>query len=689
MRLLSRLCILGILLMSTLSQAAPDHGLLPNGGFEREAGGNPIGWQSLWGKDGSVTWVNDVVHAGEHAVRLTGNACYASDPLPNTGDVITVSGWLKTENMTLGKKPWLKASIVVLKLDANRKATAHHDIARILGTTDWTHYSRTFSLPESVPYYQVTLQYGEDCTGTMWGDDLSVTTARDPYAEPPRKLDREKAVVTVDTTQDAGLLPDLWRHIDQSYLANITVPRRAETIPAFHRAGFRYIRFHECIVGPKIYREVDGKPAYNWTVFDQGLRTLLDNGLKPMLVLESTPTPIAGKRGQTFRNINPPVDFAKWEELIYQLVRHCVATYGAEEVRTWYFEVWNEPDAKAYFLGDLAQLVRIYDHTVAGATRAFPDVRIGGPGGAGNGWVLPLVEHCANGRNSATGGTGAKLDFISWHIYCSGTGTPDFRVIRRSILQVDDHRRKFPKFAKLPRFITEFSCNSSPAPWLDDSYRAPFLLRALLTMDQLGIEQAYSFCVGDYLWAKDDQVFRRALGMFTNPGFPKAPFHLYTLLDRLPGHRVKAASSNAPVDVLAGYDPAQQQLGVILGNWVEDPASDFTTQTTLRLHCPAWAGRTTKARLVRVDREHSNAFDDWQRLGSPQITRAKLADYRAGKRDTPRQQEVATLIATLTAAARLDSGADLSLTFDAAGDAETTIPLPVFGLVSLHIQAAD
>jgi hypothetical protein len=195
--------------------------------------------------------------------------------------------------------------------------------------------------------------------------------------------------------------------------------------------------------------------------------------------------------------------------------------------------------------------------------------------------------------------------------------------------------------------------------------------------------------VGDYLWAKDDQVFRRALGMFTNPGFPKAPFHLYTLLDRLPGRRVQATSSNAPVDVLAGYDAAHQQLGVSLGSWVEDPASDFTTQTTLRLHCPAWAGRTTKARLVRVDREHSNAFDDWQRLGSPQITRAKLADYRAGKRDTPRQQEVATLIATLTAAARLDSGADLSLTFDAAGDAETTIPLPVFGLVSLHIQAAD
>ncbi len=665
-------------LMLNLCHAAPDHGLLDNGGFEREAGGMPVGWQRLWGDAASVAWVSDVVHAGDHAIKLTGNACFASDPLPNTGEVITVSGWLKTEGMTVGKKPYLKASIVVLKLDANRKPTAHHDIARIDGTTDWTHHTRTFSLPESVPYYQVSVQYGEGCTGVMWADDLAVTTEHDPYAEPPRATNREQAMVTVDAAKEVGPLPDLWRCIDQSYLANITVPRRAATIPAFRQAGFRYIRFHECIVGPKVYREVDGKPVYDWTIFDQGLRTLLDNGLKPMLVLESTPTPIAGKEGQTFRNINPPVDFAKWEELIYQLVKHCVETYGAEEVRTWYFEVWNEPDAKAYFLGDLEQFLKVYDHTVAGAVRAFSDIRVGGPGGAGNGWVLPLVEHCAENQQ--------RLDFVSWHIYCSGTGTPDFRVIRRSILQVDDRLKAFPALAKLPRFITEFSCNSSPAPWLDDAYRSPFILRSLLTMDALGIQQAYSFCVGDYLWAKEDMVFRSALGMVANPGFPKAPFHLYSLLDRLPGQRVQAESSNAPVDVLAGFDSATHSLGVLLGNWVEEPAAAFATSVTVRLHCPALAGKTVAARLVRVDQERSNAFDDWQRLGRPQITRDELLDYEAGRRDTPRQEEVARLIGALTAAAQLEVGEDLPLVFTAAGNAECQIALPVCGLAYLAVR---
>jgi xylan 1,4-beta-xylosidase len=666
--------------------ADPDHGLLENGGFEREAGGSPIGWHRLWGKEGSISWVNDVVHGGDHAIKFTGNACLASDMLPNTGAVITVSGWLKVDRMTVGIKPYLKAAIVVGKLDAEGRETGHHDVVRILDTSDWTYYTRTFSLPESVPYYRVMLQYGEGCTGIMWGDDLTVTTEGDPFAEPPRPMDPAKATVTVDAARTTGPLPELWRNIDQSYLANITVPRRAATIPAFQKAGFRYIRFHECIVGPKVYREEEGRAVYDWTVFDQGIRALLDNGLKPMLVLESTPTPIAGKSGQTFRNINPPQDYAKWEELIFQLVRHCVDTYGEDEVATWYFEVWNEPDAKSYFLGDLPDYLKVYDHTVAGAVRAFPGIRIGGPGGAGNGWILPLVEHCARGRNAATDGVGARLDFISWHIYCSGTGTPDFRVIRRSILQVNERLKAFPDFARLPRFITEFSCNSSPNTWLDDAYRGPFTLRALLLMEELGTEQAYSFCVGDHLWDEQNMLFRRNLGLMTNPGIPKAPFHLYTLLDRLPGQRIQAEASNAPVDVLAGYDDATRSMGILIGNWTEEPATDFTTAITLRLHCPALAGQTVDARLIRVDRERSNFFDDWEALGSPQITRAELLDHLAGTRDTPRQREVANLLDKLAAAAQLEAGESLSLRFDGDGQSESLFPLPVFGLAYLEIQ---
>ena len=122
------------LALATCATAA-EHGLIENGGFEREAGGMPIGWQQQWGETDSIRWVDDVAHSGDHAVKLTGNACLSSPPLPNTGDVISVSGWLKLDNMTLGNRPWFKASIVVGKLDSELNQVGHHDVIRALGTS--------------------------------------------------------------------------------------------------------------------------------------------------------------------------------------------------------------------------------------------------------------------------------------------------------------------------------------------------------------------------------------------------------------------------------------------------------------------------------------------------------------------------------------------------------------------------
>lgn len=48
-------------------------------------------------------------------------------------------------------------------------------------------------------------------------------------------------------------------------------------------------------------------------------------------------------------NITPPRDYGKWEALIRALVQHWTNRYGRDEVRRWYFEVWNEPNLKDAF----------------------------------------------------------------------------------------------------------------------------------------------------------------------------------------------------------------------------------------------------------------------------------------------------------------------------------------------------
>ena len=44
--------------------------------------------------------------------------------------------------------------------------------------------------------------------------------------------------------------------------------------------------------------------------------------------------------------LTKPKDFKKWGDFIRAFVTHLRERYGDAEVRTWYFEVWNEPNAQ-------------------------------------------------------------------------------------------------------------------------------------------------------------------------------------------------------------------------------------------------------------------------------------------------------------------------------------------------------
>ena len=115
-----------------------------------------------------------------------------------------------------------------------------------------------------------------------------------------------------------------------------------------------------------------------------------------------------------------PKDYGKWGELVYQWVKHSVEKYGKDEVESWYWEVWNEPDI-SYWHGTPEEYDKLYDYAAAAVKRALPSARVGGPattgpsGAKAAAFLRQFLEHCDHGSNSATGGTGAPLDFITYH----------------------------------------------------------------------------------------------------------------------------------------------------------------------------------------------------------------------------------------------------------------------------------
>src|SRR5919199_712506 len=108
-------------------------------------------------------------------------------------------------------------------------------------------------------------------------------------------------------------------------------------------------------------------------------------------------------------NITPPKDYGKWEGLVRALVEHWTARYGADEVREWYFEVWNEPNLDAFWSGSQAEYFKLYETTARAVKSVSPEYRVGGPATAGRAWIAETINFAAQ--------RGVPLDFITTHDY--------------------------------------------------------------------------------------------------------------------------------------------------------------------------------------------------------------------------------------------------------------------------------
>lgn len=147
--------------------------------------------------------------------------------------------------------------------------------------------------------------------------------------------------------------------------------------------GFRYVRFHGLFHDDMfVYREVEGevRPYFQYvdTVFDR----LLEQGIRPFVELGFAPGALAREKATVFwwgAHGSPPTDLRKWHELVRLTVEHWVARYGLDEVLTWYFEVWNEPNLGPFFRGTKAEYFELYRASAHAVKGVDPRLRVGGP----------------------------------------------------------------------------------------------------------------------------------------------------------------------------------------------------------------------------------------------------------------------------------------------------------------------
>ncbi|WP_342561102.1 hypothetical protein NST84_15595 [Paenibacillus sp. FSL R7-0345] len=152
---------------------------------------------------------------------------------------------------------------------------------------------------------------------------------------------------------------------------------------AVEQCGFRYLRFHGLLHDDMhVYRVIDDTEIYNFQYVDKLFDAMLDRGIRPFVEFGFMPLDLASTEQTQFwwkGNISPPNDYDKWGELVSRCVQHWRERYGDEEIRRWYFEIWNEPNLPAFWGGTKSEYFRLYEVSVKAIKAIDPLLRVGGP----------------------------------------------------------------------------------------------------------------------------------------------------------------------------------------------------------------------------------------------------------------------------------------------------------------------
>jgi xylan 1,4-beta-xylosidase len=306
---------------------------------------------------------------------------------------------------------------------------------------------------------------------------------------------------------------------------------------------FKFIRMHGLLTDDMaVYSEdKDGKPMYNYMYVDVLFDYLLSIGMKPFVELGFMPSRLASGSKTIFwwrGNVTPPKDYEKWEALIKNLVEHFTERYGEEEVKSWYFEVWNEPNLDGFWAGTQEEYFKLYKYTARAVKSVNPSYRVGGPGTAGAAWETETIEYCVKNN--------VAIDFVSTHSYGVKQGFLDEfgnsgtvldknpMSLSGDVLQSRKEISASPKPA-LELHYTEWSASYTPADPIHDSYHeAAYVLQKLKQVGSAANSMSY--------WVFTDifeepgprfTPFHGGFGMLTTQGINKPVFYAYQFLNRL------------------------------------------------------------------------------------------------------------------------------------------------------------
>ncbi len=441
--------------------------------------------------------------------------------------------------------------------------------------------------------------------------------------------------------------------------------------------GFRYLRFHGLFCDDMgVYQEdKQGRSIYNWQYVDELFDFLQSIGMKPFLELGFMPSALASGTQTIFwykANVTPPKDYAKWEAFIAAFTRHITERYGAAEVRSWYFEVWNEPNLDGFWMGNpgkksfdawapaaRAEYYKLYATTARAVKSVDAAYRVGGPATAGEGWIDETLAFCAEQK--------VPLDFVTTHSYATMSGyldengsagtvfSPDRNAITAGVKNVRAKIDASP-FASDELHYTEWSSSYTPFDPIHDSYHsAAFILDKIRHIGSAANSMSYWTFTDIFEEAGPRTTpFHGGFGLLNYQDLPKPSYFAYKFLHRL-GDTELACSDP---DAFVCRDASGGVQALFWDFTITHPGPSIIDQEYYKADHPSAPKGSAEMKLAglapgtyrllarKVGYRANDVQSAWRDLGSPaQLTRAQVATLRAASSGAPLVGETVTIAA--------------------------------------------
>lgn len=434
--------------------------------------------------------------------------------------------------------------------------------------------------------------------------------------------------------------------------------------------GIQRVRFHgifddsmQAYMGLDDFMPLPGSKNfknYNFRNIAVAYDNVLAAGMKPWVELSFMPSRLAKSQKKVTVNAEGrcgmPKDDAEWQKFIGAFIQFLLNRYGVEEVETWNFEVWNEPNMSTFFSGTQADYFHLYEITAKAIKAVDSKLQVGGPATATGAWIKDFIDFVETNH--------IPCDFISTHNY-PGDGIGEvflgkimFNAIVggakrlhelgggrtldgcQAVMTDKTEQAEMAKGqmrivakqvadavgGKYPIYFSEWNCNAIlMSPTNDDKKVAAFQVKTIDEMDDLMAGSSiwsFSDILDEFMMIPDD--FSGGFGLLTINGIPKPQFYVLKLLAETGSRKYDLPYTNDEVEISVYESNTEKRVFVYRQRMknVAEPDVPYT----LSLELP-----TAPQDVMRysIDKNHCNPKKVWTEMGKPtDMTPTQIAEIK-------------------------------------------------------------